>query len=104
MSPCCNSPGQCDHGPDCPAGPATLPSYAMLPKTCEQLGVCQHPLRECPGGCERVASGQFEAPSAPDASIRQDFFITALLYAATAGVTLGVVYGAVRFIVEGWAP
>lgn len=47
MTSCCDDYGQCQHGPGCPAGAVTV-----APRTCEALGVCQHPDRECNGACE----------------------------------------------------
>lgn len=44
---CCDEYGQCQNGPGCPTGAITV-----APRTCEALGICQHPDRECPGACE----------------------------------------------------
>lgn len=49
MTQCCNDYGECEHGPGCPAGAVTV-----APRTCEALGICQHPERECPGACEQI--------------------------------------------------
>jgi len=49
MTQCCNDYGVCEHGPGCPAG-----AVRVAPRTCEALGICQHPERECPGACEQI--------------------------------------------------
>ena len=105
MTNCCNAYGQCEHGPDCQVGPATLLAEPKpLARTCETLGVCRHPLRECQGACEQTPRLNFwldaAEPQEDPALLRRDGFMTAVLFAATVGVTLGVVFGLVRFV--GW--
>lgn len=48
---CCTQnapPGGCRQGRDCPV------SAAQAARTCEALGLCQHPERECVGACEQT--------------------------------------------------
>lgn len=55
MTTCCeqNAPaGGCRQGRDCPVGTAS--AAALAQRTCEALGICQHPERECTGACEQV--------------------------------------------------
>lgn len=112
----CNAFGACEHGPGCPAGAATLPptlpvSLAKAARTCESLGVCQHPLRECAGVCEqkpRVPAWDALDPADLTHAVQEwriedlgrDNFVTAVLIFATIGATLGVLYGAGRWV---WA-
>lgn len=113
----CNDFGQCDHGHGCPAGAVTLPPMAVplakAARTCEALGVCQHPERECIGACEQkprmpVADSTYPAdPTAPVQSWRiedfgRDNLLTAVLVAALSGATLGIVYGAGRWLWQAW--
>lgn len=110
---CCNSYGECEHGPGCPAGAATLPptlpvSLAKAARTCESLGVCQHPLRECTGVCEQKPRVPAWQPTDPTQQVQgftveafgRDNFVTCLLVAALSGATLGILYGAGRWV---WA-
>ena len=108
---CCNSYGECDHGPGCPTGAVTLPpaTVAAAVRTCEAMGVCQHPERECAGACEKE-HGAFLAdssyPQDPTAPVQgfqiedlgRDNFVTCLLVAALSGATLGILYGAGRWV------
>lgn len=51
MNTCCtqNAPiNGCNQGRDCPV------NAAKCARTCEALGICQHPERECPGACEQT--------------------------------------------------
>jgi hypothetical protein len=111
---CCNDFGVCDHGPGCPTGAATMPPVLPVPlakaaRTCEALGVCQHPERECRGACEqrpRVPASDALSPSDPTVQdwriedLGRDNLVTAVLIFATIGATLGVLYGAGRWV---WA-
>lgn len=109
---CCNSYGECEHGHGCPAGAVTLRPLsvpvAKAARTCESLGVCQHPLRECTGVCEqkpRVPAWQPTDPTQPVQGFTveafgRDNFVTCLLVAALSGATLGILYGAGRWV---WA-
>ena len=109
---CCNSYGECEHGPGCPAGAVTLPPVplANAARTCESLGVCQHPERECVGACEqkpRVPSWQPTDPTQPVQGFTvetfgRDNFVTCLLIAALSGATLGILYGAGRWLWQMW--
>ena len=82
----------------------TQPPLPVL-HTCEALGVCQHPERECPGSCQqrpRVHAWKLAEPSAPVQvfeveDLGRDNIVTALLVAAVCGITLGVIYGAGRW-------
>lgn len=111
MTNCCNDYGQCEHGPGCPAGAATLPPEPKpAARSCEALGVCQHPERECKGVCEQTPRMSFwfetgaQLDELDDAVLLwRDGLVTAVLIAATVGVSVGVVYGAVRFLMQGWA-
>ena len=112
---CCTEYGQCEHGPGCPTGAVTLPPVHIVPlvkaaRTCESLGICQHPERECQGACEqkpRVPSWQ---PTDPTHAIQdwriedlgRDNFVTAVLITATIGASLGVLYGAGRWLWQMW--
>ena len=109
---CCNSYGECEHGTGCPAGAVTLPPAVPVPLakaacTCESLGVCQHPERECQGACEqkpRVPSWQPMDPTQPVQGFTvetfgRDNFVTCLLVAALSGATLGILYGAGRWVI-----
>ena len=105
---CCNSYGECEHGPGCPAGAVTLPPVplANAARTCESLGICQHPQRECQGACEqkpRIHSWEQTDPTQPVQgftveSYGRDNFVTCLLVAALSGATLGILYGAGRWV------
>jgi len=112
---CCNSYGECEHGHGCPAGAVTLPPLsvpvAKAARTCESLGVCQHPLRECTGVCEqkpRVPAWDALDTTDPAHAVQdwriedlgRDNFVTAVLVTATIGATLGVLYGSGRWV---WA-
>ena len=109
---CCNSYGECEHGPGCPAGAVTLPPVplANAARTCESLGICQHPERECVGACEqkpRVPSWQPTDPTQPAQGLTvetfgRDNFVTCLLVAALSGATLGILYGAGRWLWQTW--
>ena len=96
---------------ECDCSPATLPPVALAKaaRTCESLGVCHHPERECVGACEQkprlpVADSAYPAdPAAPVQCWRiedfgRDNLLTAVLVAALCGVTLGIVYGAGRWM------
>ena len=110
---CCNAFGQCEHGPGCPAGAATI-RPVPLPKaarTCEALGQCQHPERQCSGACEqkpRLPALDALSPSDPTHPVQdcriedlgRDNIVTAVLTAALAGLTLGIVYGATRWTLQ----
>jgi hypothetical protein len=51
MSECCTTnapPGGRRQGRDCPV------NAARAARTCEALGICQHPSRECTGACEQT--------------------------------------------------
>ena len=113
---CCNSFGECEHGPGCPLGAATLPPVLPVPlataaRTCEAMGVCQHPERECAGACEQKPRIHSWEPIDPTHSIHdwriedlgRDNLVTCLLVAALAGATLGIVYGAGRWLWRAWA-
>ena len=107
---CCTDYGQCEHGHGCPAGAATIPPIPLdkAARTCESLGICQHPERECQGACEqkpRVPEWQPTDPTQPVQgftveSFGRDNFVTCLLVAALSGATLGILYGAGRWV---WA-
>ena len=112
---CCNSYGECEHGPGCPAGVATQPPVHIVPlvkaaRTCESLGVCQHPERECTGACRQVPRIHAWEPTDPTHAIRdwriedlgRDNLVTAVLIAATIGATLGILYGAGRWMWQAW--
>ena len=106
---CCNSYGECEHGPGCPAGSVTLPPVplANAARTCESLGICQHPQRECQGACEqkpRVPSWQPTQPvqGFTVETFGRDNFVTCLLVAALSGATLGILYGAGRWLWQTW--
>ena len=112
---CCNSYGECEHGPGRPAGAVTLPPVplANAARTCESLGICQHPQRECQGTCEqkpRVPASDALSPSDPTHAVQdwriedlgRDNLVTAVLIAATIGASLGVLYGAGRWLWQMW--
>ncbi len=109
---CCNDLGECDHGPGCPLGAVTVPPTpsSTAARTCESLGVCQHPERECIGACRqlpRIHALEAAEPGAPVQGFEveqlgRDNFMTCLLVAALAGATLGIIYGAGRWIVQAW--
>ena len=66
MIQCCNDYGMCENGPGCPAGAVTV-----APHTCEALGVCQYPERECSGACEllpKLPGELIEIPESPSAT------------------------------------
>jgi hypothetical protein len=109
---CCNSLDECDHGPGCPTGAVTLPpaTVAAAVRTCEAMGVCQHPERECAGACEkepRVPASDALDPADPTHAVQvwriedlgRDNFVTAVLFAALAGATVGILYGAGRWVI-----
>ncbi len=87
---------------------ATQTDFAVTqaPRTCEALGICQHGDRECRGSCEqvpRLPAWQPIDPSSPVQdfeveSFTRDNFVTAILIAVLCGVTLGVLYGAWRWV------
>ena len=68
---------------------------------------CQHPERECQGACEqkpRVPSWQPMDPTQPVQGFTvetfgRDNFVTCLLVAALSGATLGILYGAGRWVI-----
>ena len=109
---CCNDLGECDHGPGCPLSAVTVPPTpsSIAARTCESLGVCQHPQRECPGACEqkpRLHSWEPADPGAPVQGVEvehlgRDNIVTAVLVAALAGVTLGILYGAGRWVYQAY--
>ena len=92
---CMDKPGECDCAPD------TLPP----PRTCESLGVCQNPLRECTGACEKTPRIHAWEPTDPTQPVQgftvesygHENFVTCLLVAALSGATLGILYGAGRW-------
>lgn len=88
MTNCCDDYGQCQHAHGCPCGPATVPPFWLHPRSCEQLGICHRPARECPSGCEMTAPGVFET-QAPKLRI---WTVVALI-----GISAGVIYGAGRW-------
>ena len=106
---CCNSYGECEHGPGCPAGAVTLPPVplANAARTCESLGICQHPQRECQGACEQKPRVPSRQPTQPVQGFTvetfgRDNFVTCLLVAALSGATLGILYGAGRWLWQTW--
>ncbi len=114
---CCNANSECDHGHGCPAGAVTLPPLsvpvAKAARTCESLGVCQHPERECVGACEqkpRLPASDALSPSDPSHAVQdwriedlgRDNFVTAVLMVALCGATLGIVYGGARWAWQAW--
>lgn len=81
----------------------TLPPLHALPRTCEALGVCQHPTRECAGVCEQIPA----LPAVEVANDEQldgsDFDGPAIVFwwvciSGVIGVVLGALYGAVRYL------
>lgn len=109
---CMDKPRECDCAPD------TLPPIAVplakAARTCESLGVCQHPDRECAGACEkkpRVPSWEPTDPTQPVQGFTvetfgRDNFVTCLLVVALSGATLGIAYGAGRWMwqaYQAWA-
>ena len=105
---CCNEFGVCEHGPGCPSGAVTMPPVlpAKAARTCESLGVCQHPERECQGACEQKPRIHAWEPTDTTHAV-QDWriedlgrgnFVTAVLIAALSGATLGILYGAGRWV------
>ena len=77
---CCDAFGQCQNGPGCPTGAITV-----APRTCEALGVCQHPERECNGSCDLppklpgVLRDDMAQPTEPLDSITPDLVDLALV-------------------------
>jgi hypothetical protein len=104
-----------DRGHGCDTEDETLPPFLPTPlanaaRTCESLGICQHPERECVGACEqkpRVPSWQPTDPTQPAQGFTvetfgRDNFVTCLLVAALSGATLGILYGAGRWLWQTW--
>lgn len=90
MTQCCDDFGQCQHGPGCPTGIIT-----QAPRTCEALGVCQNPDRECNGACELPPKlpgelrDDLAQPTRPLAFVKIDaaeICIAALIVMAVGGV------------------
>ncbi len=109
---CCNSYGECEHGHGCPLGAVTVPPTpsSIAARTCESLGVCQHPESECTGACRQVPRIHAWEPVEPGAPVQgfeveqlgRDNIVTAVLVAALAGVTLGILYGAGRWVYQAY--
>lgn len=55
----------CNQGRDCPL---RVVSVAQAARSCESMGVCQHPERECTGACDLPPA----LPAAPKAAGRAD--------------------------------
>jgi hypothetical protein len=66
----------------------------LAPRTCEALGVCQHPERECPGACELPPKlpGELidlqDSPAANADLVDLALVVTICLAAAGIGATL----------------
>ena len=109
---CCNDFGVCEHGPGCPLGAVTVPPTpsSIAARTCESLGVCQHPERECAGACEQKPALHAWEPTDPTQPVQgfeveqlgRDNFVTAVLVAALSGATLGIAYGAGRWVYQAY--
>ena len=85
MTQCCDDFGQCQNGPGCPTGIIT-----QAPRTCEALGVCQNPERECSGACElppKLPGQLIENPQSPASNAcLVDLAIVVLICLAAGGI------------------
>lgn len=102
---CCNANGECEHGPGCPAGAATV---APLPvRSCEALGVCQHPVSECSGACAMaprlmaLAGAPHEGSAGANAGHWQPLALW-LVVTALAGLLAGLGIGALSLLGPLW--
>ena len=104
-----------DRGHGCDTEDETLPPFLPTPlanaaRTCESLGICQHPQRECQGACEQKPRIHSWEPTDPTHAVQgwriedlgRDNLVTAVLIAATIGATLGILYGAGRWMWQAW--
>lgn len=66
-----------------------------MSRACESMGVCQHPAGECNGACEKADTQSFWL-AAPAPKPPRPAWFERLLITAWCGVTVGIVYGAVR--------
>lgn len=98
MSRCCDQmqPLGCEQGRLCPVRVAA--------RSCEALGVCQHPERECAGACEQTPALPAGDPALPDEQAldqREQRFVN-VLAVAMCGLTAGIAYGVAQFF--SWLP
>lgn len=111
MSDCCDQnapPTGCRQGRDCPVHAAK--ATALVKRTCEAIGICQHTERECDGACEKVpalpaAEGVVELYQWPGYRPCYWTTVTAIALASLliSGSTAWYLYGRFSTVFWAWA-
>lgn len=111
---CCDVYGNCSQSDECPnrtgiitpaqrayLARAAATNKATAPRTCEAMGICQHPERECPGACEQPPRVPFWTEDNAPALLEET-----LWYAVVVGgmgvLSLAVLMGAGLYIWARW--